>query len=837
MATYDEERGAGARENSEIGDSGRAETFLIRGFGQEGASREGLVDAGSLPTRTDSNRMDKKGSFSAKGTVEGRRELEFASLPAVVFVEGLGKDPFLPATCEFPELMLPVNGVPIMSYTLEMLHRNGVTEVYLLTCKHGELLSEYVDKYRSENRRKTRSMAINVIRLGVNCATLGDAFRELDFQIDLRDDFILIQGSVLSVADLRETVQSHKKKRLNSPNVAMTLLFMESPPLSSLRDQNDEKVVMYDSRTHELIYWSEFKNNKLSKSVDLSMKTLLRNSLCGESVVRYDLLDVGMAICSPQVLKVFCETFDYNDLFRDYVLNSILTDIKQDVIQIEVLTKYTIRICNLRTYHIALRDICQGSLFPLITDYSSTSCNKIQRYQGLDVFVCERTCISGKSKLAPIVSVGKGSKIGDGTSLEDSFIGENCVIGDNCSIRGCVILNNVRIFDNSNIQYSFIGNNVVVNASVTAGPYCIFASDVIIAENSTVGGFTRISRRMPKVNGDEPDAKTEKDSANTVSSDLRRRYRLCPGDCTLEAKANEDTPLSPNGVVWPDESRNGYACIEKILSDVVLLDQFSGGSDKKRQSRQKHPSYSGSESEEGHYGCGDSDGGGAGSGVGSRGIDNGDSEYEDGSDFEKLDLNCRHEFGSSGDCGRGEDREFAHECYSLVKSGLSNPVHISNKILELKGLRFAFFKDDLDILSTIIPLSLDLIYSNSGSFTGDGGPNNSINIEKFSEYCEESGISELINAFNRYENEEYTHLICNKLLVHSSVNDSAESRIEFGSLLVSFEKLEFINQSFILDWYDSLLEAQVRAERADSKLLSLLKSDFVLRYIEWLRED
>ncbi|KAK6588996.1 hypothetical protein RS030_243559 [Cryptosporidium xiaoi] len=792
--------------------------------------------------------MDKKTNSSTKGSSGGKNELEFATIPAVVFVESFGKDAFSPLTCEFPELMLPVNGVPMLNYTLEMLRKNGVTEVYLVTYRYKDLLSDYICKYEHENKKKIKSMSINIIQTGLNCTTFGDALRELDFQIDLRDDFILIQGNVLCVADLKELIQNHKKKRQNTPNITMTLLFMESPPLSSLRDENDEKVVIYDSKTDELIYWNEFKDNKLSQSIYLSMKTFLRNSSCSKSVIRYDLLDVGISICSPQILRVFCETFDYNDLFKDYILNSLITDIKQDVIHISILNQYAIKISNLRTYHIALQNICQGWLFPLITDYSSTSCNNIQRYQGFNVFLGEKVSISEKSKLTPTVSIGKGSKIGDGTNIEDSFVGENCIIGANCSIKGCIILDNVKIFDNSSIECSFIGNNVVINACVTVEPYCVFGSNVIINENSVVANFTRMSRYVPKINDDKISTRLEKNgldsdesqvgSDNTTRLEVGRNYKLLSDD--YKGELNNNNTLSPNAIIWPVECRNYYNSIDKILSKIVLFDQLSA-TDQTKKKKSKSQVYSSSDNDyiinssdnSSDSNCGndeDSDYDGY--------LCSEDEESNSEVDFEKLSLNCGTKYGNfenTDNRANRDDKEFMHECYSLVKSGLDNPIHISNKILELKGLRFAFFKDDLDILNVIISFSLDCIYKDSKYFIIEESANNNININKLSQYCDKSGIKELINAFNRYENEEYTCLICNKILTYSSNNNDSDCHIKFGSLLVSFEKLEFINQSFILDWYDAVLDAEIKTN--NSKLISLLESDFVVKYIEWLRED
>ena len=167
---------------------------------------------------------------------------------------------------------------------------------------------------------------------------------------------------------------------------------------------------------------------------------------------------------------------------------------------------------------------------------------------------------------------------------------------------------------------------------------------------------------------------------------------------------------------------------------------------------------------------------------------------------------------------------------------------MSNKILELKGLRFAFFKDDLDILDTCIMMALDLLGKNSKEFLveekGFNNNNNStstrIDLDRFRSFCEKKGILELVSAFNRSEDEAFTGLICSKLLEFALKKDFP---LPFGSLLVTFERLDLINQSFIPNWYDGVIGGSGTGTKTEDEALSILRSDFVVKYIEWLKED
>lgn len=766
--------------------------------------------------------MDKKSTGSANQCVGGNKmnELEFSSLPAVVMVESLGVDSFLPVSCEFPESLLPINGVPVLNYMIEMLLKNGVTEIYLLVYFHRDLLKSHIEVLKASNK-KLRSLNIQIIQLGVHCNSIGDALRDLDCQADIRDDFILIQGGLLCVADIKEVVRAHNRRRSSQvPNLSMTIIFMESPPLSTLRTKRNENLVIYDQVSSELVHWGRFDDDYSSR---LSMKTLMRNSAStyygtSKCIIRYDLLDIGLAVCSPQLLKTFCETFDFSDLFNDFIQNALTSDIKQDVINVSIMSQYAVKISDFRTYHVAQQHVCEGWAFPVVPDYCSISGQNVQRYQGFSIFLGDDVNISPSSEIGSIVTIGRSTKIGGNCKISNSFIGENCVIGDNCIIRGCSILDNTIIGDNVELDSSFISSKVRIMDNVRVDPCCLIGSEIIIKESSKIESFSRVSRYISRStllehdlgdcadNGDSSDGKL-RSSSNSPSMNLRQFQLLDETDLAKLANLTGDGVVL-NGVIWPDDKTatarltGSEITNEDVLSNIVLFDS----------SRNRETVCS--------------------------------SESEDSQDEDLVERGRMRGLGGSGrglsgvkDKGEEEDedsREFLEESIQLIRSGLENPVHMSNKILELKGLRFAFFKDDLDILDTCMAIVLDVISNSLEEVLVEGkeGRGNGIikvDFDKFKAFCERKGILEVVSAFNRIEDEAFTGLICSKLLDFSARRDSP---LPFGSLLVTFERLDLINQSFIPAWYDSVVEGA-----ATQAALSILKSDFVVKYIEWLKDD
>ncbi|KAF7456714.1 Translation initiation factor eIF-2B subunit epsilon [Cryptosporidium felis] len=749
--------------------------------------------------------MEKKNNGSKGGGVRGgESEIEFSSLPAVLLTESLGKDPFLPVSCEFPECMLPINGVPILNYIIEMMLKNGVTEIYLLTYSHRELLSEHIQEMKRSNK-KLRNSVIQVIQLGVHCASVGDALRDLDCQADIRDDFLLIQGGLLCVADIRDVIQMHKKKRAQLPSLSMTIIFVESPPLSTLRTSSNEKIVIYDKETSELVHWDRFDDDLSGR---LSVKRLLRNSSStyfglGGCTIRYDLLDIGMAVCSPQLLKTFCETFDFTDLFEDYVQNALSSDIKQDLISVSIMSNYAVRITDFRTYHVAQQHVCEGWAFPLVPDYCSISGQNIQRYQGMSVYIGEKVSISPSSEISSITTIGRNSRIGENCKIYDSFIGEDCVIGNNCVIRGCSILDGAEIGDNVEVDSSFISRLVKVGSNSKISSSCIIGSGISLREDSVIGPSSRISRYAPRSLLNKESTGGDSGSFSPSSG---KRYLLLEED---DIEGLGEVGVS-NGVAWPKEtSQNQKHMTNKdILSSIVIFDSNLVNREHRERSRCSA------------FGNG-------------KEVTKGFEDLREDTDSESGEL---EEVDSDMD---EDSREFLQESRMLIKSGLENPAHMSNKILELKGLRFAFFKDDLDILETCVSLVLDLIDKDKEEFLRKENSQSQemviVDLEQFSAYCRRKGIIELISAFNRMEEESFTSLICSKLL---SFVSRTSSELPFGSLLVTLEKLDLINQSLIPIWYDLTLKKELSEQNQDnSRALEILRSDFLVRYIDWIREE
>jgi translation initiation factor eIF-2B subunit epsilon len=71
-----------------------------------------------------------------------------------------------------------------------------------------------------------------------------------------------------------------------------------------------------------------------------------------EVQIRYDLLDCRIDICAPEVLLLFADNFDYQDLRHDFIRGVLTDDVLGNKIYSHVISgDYAARVKCLRTYN------------------------------------------------------------------------------------------------------------------------------------------------------------------------------------------------------------------------------------------------------------------------------------------------------------------------------------------------------------------------------------------------------------------------------------------------------------------------------------------------------
>ena len=122
---------------------------------------------------------------------------------------------------------------------------------------------------------------------------------------EIESDFVLISGDVISNMHLEKAFEAHKQLRKKDKSVLMTSLFKKASPHHRSRAGGDTTIVAVDKSTQQLLHMDNSSNFEF-----YLQKELFSNRSSGIEL-RYDLFDCRIDICSPDVILLFHDEFDW----------------------------------------------------------------------------------------------------------------------------------------------------------------------------------------------------------------------------------------------------------------------------------------------------------------------------------------------------------------------------------------------------------------------------------------------------------------------------------------------------------------------------------------------
>lgn len=202
---------------------------------------------------------------------------------------------------------------------------------------------------------------ITIINEG--CLSLGDALRDLEAKSILRTDFVLVHGDLVSNLKLVEIVEEHRRRRQAVKGAVMTMIYKLAEPCHPTRSIDDELVIATDSSSKRIIGHRRLANTN-GKFV------LRRESFESYNVfdIRHDLLDAHIAVCSPAVLQLMADNFDFETL--DNLVHGIL--VNEEVLGMSVYghvvegAEYAACISDPMTYHHISQNVMSRWSYPQV---------------------------------------------------------------------------------------------------------------------------------------------------------------------------------------------------------------------------------------------------------------------------------------------------------------------------------------------------------------------------------------------------------------------------------------------------------------------------------------
>ncbi|KAM7273523.1 hypothetical protein ACFE04_028187 [Oxalis oulophora] len=470
---------------------------------------------------------EKKGGGGG-GVRVSEDELARQPLQAILLADSFATN-FRPITLDRPKVLLPLVNVPMINYTLAWLESAGVKEVFVFCCAHSTQLIDYLNTSQWLSRP---NFTVSTIQ-SHNSISAGDALRFIYERHVIHGDFLLISGDTVSNMSLTRALQDHKDRKKKDNDALMTMIVKRSKPSSvthQSRFGNDELFMAIDPSTKQLLYYED-KADYSKGTLSLDKMFLTDRPSIG---LHNDKEDCYIDICSPEVLSLFTDNFDYQHLRRHFVKGLLVDDIMgYKIFTHEIHSSYAARIDNFRSYDTISKDIIQRWTYPFVPDVNFCG-HHVTKLERQGKYRASEVAVSQSAEIGPFTVIGNGTKIGNNSRVINSVIGEGCTIGSNVSIEGSYIWNNVTIEDGCELKHAIVCDGVIIKTGAVLEPGAVLSFKVVIGPKFVVPAYSKVSlHEQPSKQDSDDELEYAENSSGIVEFSSTNTYEL-NGDVTSE---------------------------------------------------------------------------------------------------------------------------------------------------------------------------------------------------------------------------------------------------------------------------------------------------------------
>ncbi|KAK5643696.1 hypothetical protein RI129_007541 [Pyrocoelia pectoralis] len=439
---------------------------------------------------------------------------------AVVVAEHFGNE-FVPITDDTPLSLLPLLNVPLIEYTLEFLSLGGIEETFLFCCSNVDVIKQHINKSIEKSAGWSLTMKVHVI-ISESCRSFGDCLRDLDAKAFIRSDFVLLEPEIVGNIKLLPIIKKHNEVCKSDKGAAMTLLLQETG-LGQRGRCSFEELLMVSTPSNRVLLHQKLGTSKKAK-IELPLEILMDNSSVN---IYHNLKDTHIAICSPSVLPLFSDNFDFqtkDDFVRGLLMNE---EILGSTIYWHLIkgNQYGAAITNWRMYQSVSRDILHRWLYPLVPDMGISSQQRSYIHLQNNIYRSKDVHLTQSNSLVEDVIIGASSSVGDKTKIIRSIIGESVKIGENVIIEDSFIFSSTVVHNNSVIKQSVIGQKCALETGCIVTKASVIGKSVVLPENSLIEN-SLIQSYPPK-------------SGVTSEKLAKNAYRICHEE-TADSADEED---------------------------------------------------------------------------------------------------------------------------------------------------------------------------------------------------------------------------------------------------------------------------------------------------------
>ncbi|KAJ2302985.1 translation initiation factor eIF-2B epsilon subunit, GEF [Coemansia sp. RSA 2706] len=607
---------------------------------------------------------------------------EKEELKAVVLADSFD-ELFQPLSLNKPRCLLPLCNVPMIEYTLEMLAQSGVVEAIVVCKAHADKLAAYIKQ--SQWARGQMKVVVRAVR---QATTLGDALRAVDESSAIMADFVLCAGVVISNMNLGRVVAAHVANKKRDASHVMTMLLQEATAGHRRRDKCDESVYFVEPGSGRLLALNSHAAVPRARATVIPPDVITAHA---EIEVRADLADTGVAVCSPDVLALFTENFDYHLMRRDFIHGILESDILGKTIYAHILAGasslpadgagpaggeglafvshggYAAGVTDTAAYDAISRDLIGRWTYPLCPDNSAA-----YTYNRGAVYKAASVRLDRASRVEHHVILGPHTHVANQTCIADSVLGAHCAVGEQSVVRGSYLFAGTRVGRNAAVDASVLGERVTILDNVVIERGCLIGDDVTVGPDVRIPAFTRIARRRMRRAAGTPASIHAADSDDDDAWPEPGAAEGC-ADAAPDADGQElfdRLAIGAEGVgyVWADGADAGHG------SDASSsASDFADDDDVALRLRRLHT-----------IGSTARDAGAADSDLDDDYLD--DSAHDSDDAAEKLT----------------PQEEFERELYLTVKRACDEDLSPSKSALELKSLRMSYNQDQAEMRAAVV---------------------------------------------------------------------------------------------------------------------------------------
>jgi len=404
-------------------------------------------------------------------------------LQAVVISDNFNQS-FQPITSTLPSCLLPLAGRPLLEYTLQCLSYSGVQDVILYLTSNSSQVKRWLATSEWGAEASASPFSVTCIT-NEDCRSYGDAMRDLYEKSVLRNDFILVSGDLISNLDLSSLFGKHKDTFKKDKKAIMTALYSKGIRGHPLRSRGSELILATDKSNSQILFYQRSKTKSANFPIELFQHD--------EVEVIHDTLDPNIYICSPEVLALFSDNFDIQDM--DTMIGEILeSELVDSSIYAHVIQSgFCCRSDTPYLYGKVCQKVLNRWVYPMVPECKNlNSAGKIclqtnSVYRALSANIKKGTSLGQETYIGNQVEIDKGCNV-VGSCLE-----QGVRVGCNSSISGSIVMRNTSIGDNCTLVNSIVGGNVTIPANCAIKDKVILGPGVQLKEGAQLPAGIRLA--------------------------------------------------------------------------------------------------------------------------------------------------------------------------------------------------------------------------------------------------------------------------------------------------------------------------------------------------------